>query len=677
MRRSPVAAGSSRRDRRHACEEPAVRRRRHTIVTAAAIIALPAILAGIAVIDRENAPAADPYRPVYHYAPARNWMNDPNGLVYLDGEYHLFYQYNPSGPEWGNIGWGHAVSRDLATWDELGLAIPGAGEEMIFSGSAVVDTENTSGFGKPGTPAMVAIYTSARSGVQAQSLAYSIDRGRTWTRHADNPVLDVGLSDFRDPKVFWYAPKRQWVMSVVRSLERKVSFYASDDLRSWRHLSDFGPAGAVGGVWECPDLIELSVEGRPGETVWMLTVSLNPGGASGGSGAQYFLGHFDGTRFTPDAASLGAFEGGGWEGWQTSGTAFGAGPAAGSLPGQNAITGGDGSELVNSFHGGDEATGTLTSPPFTIERAQISLLVGGGSGPGTAAELIVDDRVVRSAGGRDSEELGWITWDVADLAGSEARILLRDDATGPWGHLLVDSIRAGDAPLWLDWGRDYYAAVSWNSVPGGPPLMIGWMSNWDYAGKTPSRAWRGAMSVPREIRLRRDGNRLVALQRPVASLRKRVTGEPWRLASGAVISGTPVDAGVHPLDVRGDALDIELELEPADAARVGIDVRVGDGERTRIGYDAERRELFVDRSRSGADEFSSGFAGEQRAPLELAGDAVSLRIMVDRSSVEVFADDGARAISDLIYPRAESDGVALFAEGGSARVRRLELRRLR
>ena len=622
------------------------------------------------MIERDDdAPAADPYRPAYHYTPARNWMNDPNGLVFHDGEYHLFYQYNPGGPDWGNIGWGHAVSRDLATWHELGLAIAADGDEQVFSGSAVVDVANTSGFGRPGRPALVAIYTSARAGVQAQSLAYSTDRGRSWTKYAGNPVLDVGSANFRDPKVFWHAPTRRWIMSVVRSLERRVSFYASDDLRSWRRLSDFGPTGAVGGAWECPDLIELPIEGRPGESAWMLTVSLNPGGAAGGSGIQYFVGVFDGTRFTPDAQSLGAFDGANWGGWRADGPAFGTGPTLGTLPGQNAIAGADGAGLANSFHGGDAATGTLTSRPFRIERDAISLLVGGG-GAGVAAELLVGDRVVRSASGRESEELAWVTWDVADLVGRDARIVLRDEATGPWGQLLVDAIHAGDATAWLDHGRDYYAAVSWNSAPAGPPRMIGWMSNWDYAAGTPSRTWRGAMSVPREIRLRADADRLVALQRPIASLRGRVEGAPWRLAPREV-------DGSAPLDLRGDALDVELELAPGDARRAGIDVRVGGGERTRIGYDARRGELFVDRTRSGADGFDAGFAGVHHAPLELSDGAVRLRILVDRSSVEVFADDGARVISDLVFPRADSDGVALFADGGTAAVRRLEARRLR
>lgn len=227
-------------------------------------------------------------------------MNDPNGLVYLDGEYHLFYQYNPFGDTWGHMSWGHAVSRDLVYWEELPVALPEEDGVMIFSGSAVVDWNDTSGFGENGEPPLVAIYTGHQEGRQDQRIAYSNDNGRNWTKYEGNPVLDVGRSEFRDPKVFWYAPDGKWVMVVARPTEHQVQFYASENLKEWTHLSDFGPAGAVGGVWECPDLFELPVDGDPANTRWVLQVDLNPGGVAGGSGGQYFTGHFDGEAFTTD-----------------------------------------------------------------------------------------------------------------------------------------------------------------------------------------------------------------------------------------------------------------------------------------------------------------------------------------------------------------------------------------
>jgi fructan beta-fructosidase len=251
-------------------------------------------------IDRRPSLSLERHRPGFHYSPARNWLNDPNGLVWYDGEYHLFYQYNPHGPDWGNMSWGHAVSPDLVRWVELPVAIPCTDGEHVFSGSVVVDHRNTSGFGRGGSPAMVAIYTThdPDSGRQAQGLAVSHDRGRTWSRYAGNPVLDLGRSDFRDPKVTWYEPGGYWLMVVAQADRRIVQLYASDDLVTWRHLSDFGPAGATAGVWECPDLFPLPVEGDHGETAWVLVVSVGDGAVAGGSGVQYFVGDFDGTTFT-------------------------------------------------------------------------------------------------------------------------------------------------------------------------------------------------------------------------------------------------------------------------------------------------------------------------------------------------------------------------------------------
>lgn len=187
------------------------------------------------------------YRPQYHFTPAVNWTNDPNGLVWFDDEYHLFYQYNPFGARWGHMSWGHAVSPDLLHWEHLPVAIPETDSVMAFSGSAVVDWNNTSGFGTDDNPPMIAIYTGhyRERSLQAQYIAWSTDRGRTWTPYEGNPVLDLGLAHFRDPKVFWYAPEEKWVMVVALSGGRKVYFYSSKDLKSSTFLSEFGPAGNV------------------------------------------------------------------------------------------------------------------------------------------------------------------------------------------------------------------------------------------------------------------------------------------------------------------------------------------------------------------------------------------------------------------------------------------------
>ncbi len=273
-----------------------------------AFFAIACLLTGGRVIaERQSTEAYDElYRPQFHFTPAKNWMNDPNGPVYYKGEYHLFYQHNPFANEWGHMSWGHAVSRDLVHWQHLPVAIAEENGIMIFSGSTVVDRDNSTGFCKGNRDdrsCLVAIYTGHTSTLQTQNLAYSNDKGRTWTKFPGNPVIDLHLKDFRDPKVFWHEGSNRWVMVAALPDQHKVRFFASADLKHWSRLSDFGPAGATGGVWECPDLFQLPVEGEPGQTRWVLSVNLNPGGVAGGSGDQYFIGRFDGSGFVNENSS--------------------------------------------------------------------------------------------------------------------------------------------------------------------------------------------------------------------------------------------------------------------------------------------------------------------------------------------------------------------------------------
>lgn len=240
------------------------------------------------------------FRPRAHFTPAQNWINDPNGLLYYKGKYHLFFQHNPSGILWGNMSWGHSVSSDLQRWEHLPVAIDCTDTTGIFSGSAVVDFNNTSGFGSTDNPPLIAIYTVHQNDEsnQSQHIAYSLDEGLTWTKYADNPVLDLGMKDFRDPKVSWNEFTESWLMTIAKPHEYKIAFFSSTDLKNWDHLSDFGPLGATGGIWECPDLFSLRAPN--GDLKWVLLVSLNPGGIAGGSGTQYFIGDWDGKTFSTD-----------------------------------------------------------------------------------------------------------------------------------------------------------------------------------------------------------------------------------------------------------------------------------------------------------------------------------------------------------------------------------------
>lgn len=241
-------------------------------------------------------------RPHFHFAPARNWMNDPNGLIFYRGKYHLFFQYNPEDNQWGNMSWGHATAADLINWQELPLAISYTPTHAIFSGSAVVDYFNTTGFGSIENPAMVAIFTAHQhdSQHQAQSLAYSTDEGLTWQHYEGNPVLDLKMKDFRDPKVMWNTVNEAWVMSVVKPQEYTVAFYQSQDLKQWELLSEFTNKNGTDGVWECPDLFPLPVDGDATKIKWILFVSVNPGGVTGGSGTQFFIGDWNGKEFVAD-----------------------------------------------------------------------------------------------------------------------------------------------------------------------------------------------------------------------------------------------------------------------------------------------------------------------------------------------------------------------------------------
>jgi fructan beta-fructosidase len=484
----------------------------------------------------------EPYRPQFHYTPRQHWMNDPNGLVYHDGTFHLFHQYNPEGNTWGHMSWNHATSTDLVHWTHQGVAIPEEGNEMAFSGSAVVDSANTSGFGEgPDASPLVAIYTShstlAEDSInQAQSLAYSTDGGDTWTKYEGNPVLDHPDPDFRDPNVFWYAPEQKWVMSIVLPTQHKIQFYESPNLKEWTHLSDFGPAGATDGIWECPALFRVPVEGQD-RTQWVLQVDLNPGSVAGGSGGQYFLGDFDGTTFTPSDGFL--------------------------------------------------------------------------------------DR----------------------------------------------------GPHWVDYGPDFYAAIPWNNVPeaDGRTLWLAWMNNWTYAESIPTAPWRSAQSIPRSVQVRPIDGTPRLVQTPIEELQK-LRADPVALADRTVEAGT---TSLSADGIAGKALELVATFEPGTAETVGLNVRTGDDQHTTVGYDAAAEAVFVDRTDAGTDDFHEDFPARDEAPLALRDGQVTLHVFVDWSSVEVFANDGRRVLTHRIFPDPDSDGVELFANGGAARLARLDAWSLR
>jgi len=456
-------------------------------------------------------------------------MNDPNGLVFFQGEYHLFYQHQPDIPFFGAMHWGHAASRDLVRWRHLPVALfPDRILGQPYSGSAVALSGDPAGLCAADESCLVALFThhGGFSGGEKQSLAVSRDSGRSLELYPDNPVLpNPGQRDFRDPRVFRHEPSRSWIMALAAG--DRVQFYGSPDLITWSFLSGFVPPDGLSGVLECPDLFPLPVEGEPGQSRWVLKVDVNQGLLADSIGGIFYLGDFDGVRFT------------------------------------------------------------------------------------------AEDR------------------------------------------------RSGRA----DHGRDFYAAQSWSDAPEGRRIWIAWMNNWQYALFLPTSPWRGAMTIPRELRLRRQGGAILLCQAPVAemqtlrhcclvSLRDQVIEGKLDLVEG----------------VSADALEILAVIDPAGAAETGLRVRVGrDGQQaTLVGYDSRAQAVFVDRGGSGAF-FGPSLSPRHTAPLPLPDGTLTLTILVDWSSIEVFAGDGQAVISDLIFPDPESRGIEVYAAEGSAFLRSLEI----
>jgi sucrose-6-phosphate hydrolase SacC (GH32 family) len=458
-----------------------------------------------------------PLRPQVHFSPQHNWTNDPNGLVYFDGEYHLFFQYNPFGDQWGHMSWGHAVSRDLLHWRELPVAIPelktAQDTEMVFTGSVVVDEKNTSGLCANGKPCMVAVYTghhipaapNEKNTLQNQNLAYSNDKGRTWTRYKGNPVLDLHMADFRDPSVFRDEERSRWVMSVALPREHKVRLYSSPDLKQWTELSDFGPTGSTDGEWECPTMIDVPHQ-RSEATTWALKVGINPGAPQGGSGEQYFLGGFDGTHFT-QSADKGA-------------------------------------------HG------------------------------------------------------------------------------------------------WTNYGKDDYCAISFNHLPKSEPrpILLGWMSNWQYAGKLPTSPWRGQMSLPRRVAWLRDSDGIALTQQPVI--------EPLRSTHGIITTAREL--------TRTAPFELALRFKPEARGTHGLRLYTDAEHYTEIAFDNTKREFYIDRTHSSDITIAPNFPARTATPLAPSR-AHDLHVIVDTISVEAFAQQGSIAMTNLIFPASPKNRIVFFS----------------
>ncbi len=471
------------------------------------------LLFTVAALGQQPSAYNEAYRPRFHFSPAKNWTNDPNGLVYSNGIYHLFYQHNPFDNVWGHMTWAHATSKDLIHWKHLPIAIPEENGVMIFSGTCIADVHNTSGFGKKGGPfPMIAIYTGHIENTnQSQHLAYSLDGGTTWTKYKNNPILDLHKKDFRDPKVFWYEPKKYWVMALMFPVEHEVQFYSSKNLLQWEHLSSFGPVGDTSGVWECPDLTQVPVAGMPGKNKWLLQTSQN-------AGMQYFVGTFDGVSFK-----------------------------------------------------NENPAGKIFRP---------------------------------------------------------------------------------------DYGPDYYAAIAYNQLPvSHPPVSIGWINNWNYANDIPTNPWKGAMSLPRKMSLKKVNNEWILVQQPVngfGQLRQQILQ----------LKNQPI-TGMQPLAAHTQQCELLVTLQPSAGAVCGIQLAAGADHPFEIGYDASSGKLYIDRSKTRNQSFSKNFSSFPRfeTTVPLHNQQITLHIYFDNSIVEVFANDGEAVLTAQIFPGKEDNGIALFGNG--------------
>lgn len=467
------------------------------------------------------------YRPDFHFTPRVGWMNDPNGMIFLNGQYHLFYQHYPDSTVWGPMHWGHATSSNMMDWKEQKIALYPDSIGMIFSGSAVLDKENTSGLGRDGIAPLVAIYTqhfmpgekAGRTDFQNQSIAFSLDEGKTWTKYAKNPVLRTpNLKDFRDPKVIWHQATNKWIMSLA--VADHIEFYSSPNLMNWTKESEMGKGlFAHGGVWECPDLLSFKVDGK---TIWVLLVSMNPGGPNSGSATQYMVGDFDGHIFKP----------------------------------------------------------------FSTQTK------------------------------------------------------------------------------WMDYGPDNYAGVSFSNT-GDRKVLIGWMSNWNYANLVPTEKWRSAMTVPRELTL---------VKHQVKSNTKSNTNSSSNLNASPTIENQDfllVSNPVKEMDTRftktmfkeNFLVQKEYSLVNKSAilpSRIDLDLlKANDfqlilsnawNEQLLIGFNATKKEFYIDRQNAGVSNFYKGFAALSTAPRFVAGAAMDLSLLIDKTSVELFADGGRTVMTALFFP---------------------------
>lgn len=493
---------------------------------------------------------SEDFRPEYHFTPNKNWVNDPNGLFYYEGKYHMYFQHYPKENVWGPMHWGHATSYDLINWNEEKIALYPDESGYIFSGSIVVDSNNSSGLAKDDQVPIIAIYTNHNPKgenndelqSETQHLAYSLDSGYTWTKYTGNPIItNPGINDFRDPKVIWDDDNNKWVLVVAASQE--VFMYESSDLKEWRFISKFGESyGNHDGVWECPDLMKLPVTNED-QAKWVLTVSINPGGPNGGSATQYFIGDFDGTKFTIDE------------------------------------------NFANEINSNNT--------------------------------------------------------------------------------------------FWLDFGKDNYASVSFDSArkSDGSKIMVGWMSNWEYATKVPTTTWRNGMTFPREVKLKKTENSYRLISNPVRDLNlarsKKIEGADLKISTE---NKTIVESQTIPLN----STEVNIQLAINDGEKYTFSLSNDINEKIVFGYDDLTKQFFIDRSKSGIIDFSETFANKVfYAPRTSKNEILHIKALIDRASIELFYDEGETVMTELFFSTQKFNSLKVKTEYRDANLDKVEIHEIK
>lgn len=588
------------------------------------------------------------YRPQFHFSPEKGWIGDPDGLIHHKGIYHLFW-------------WGHAISKDLVHWEELPYPMKGGPDDFsYFSGSVVVDKNNDSGFSKE---SLIAFYTRHYPGdslPEAQAISVSTD-GINFNYYNNNPVLDIDEIFFRDPQVFWHEETKKWIMAVSLPDKQIVHFYSSENLKNWNFLSDFKGLGVQNSFWECPDLFEVSLKGNEDEKHWVLFIGRGP------NRVQYFVGDFDGRNFTPHSSISDYLN----NGAGLKGQVFEDFEKDKSASFTNHSKRGS---LGNHFLSSENLVGdnkVWESNPFKISQPAINFLISGSEDiQNYSIQLEIDGKVRKEASGKGDSIFRWKGWNVREWLGKSGKIRLKDKKTDS-SHTAIDHIQFSENlintnlehGLWLDYGNDFYAARTWRDYDDDSDrkIMLGWLGNWEYANQVPTSWGKGFQSIPREIQLKETPAGFRIVQNPIPEL-KKLRGDSFELKE--VSLGEVLD--LPKISEYENTYEIQASFNFKGDSELQIKLLEGDERDLKITFNSSTNLFSVDRRNTTdatSNEFNKKFEDVMQAPVSLKKGNLDIRIFVDRSSIEIFTQEGEKVFSALTFQGPDQTGATIKSIG--------------